>query len=256
MRTLITPVRILRDNYVWLLAGDASPRVAVVDPGEAEPVLEHLSRNDQTVEAIVITHHHGDHVAGVGPLVERFGCPVYGPPISGIVDHAVGDGNDVAIGDASGPLRVVSVPGHTLDHVAYLGRGFVLCGDTLFAGGCGRLFEGTPDMMLESLDRLAALPDDTRIVCAHEYTEANLRFAAAVEPENAAIAERQASVRALRSEGRPSVPSTLAVERVTNPFLRTREPAVMAAAARRSGHATAAGAETFAAIRAWKDRFR
>jgi hydroxyacylglutathione hydrolase len=255
MRT-ITPIRILSDNYVWVLGDDQSPRVAIVDPGDARPVVEHLDRNGLTPDAILVTHHHRDHVGGVSALVGRFGCPVFGPSLPGLVDHQVGGGDRVTVADPAVALTVLQVPGHTLDHLAYVGDGFSLCGDTLFAGGCGRVFEGTPEMMQASLDRLAELPDDTRIYCAHEYTEANLRFAAAVEPESRAVARRLAAVRELRQRGLPTVPSTLAEERETNPFLRTRESTVMAAAARFRGWDTAPGEETFAAIREWKDRFR
>lgn len=253
-----TPVPILSDNYAWVLTAEGGDRAVVVDPGQAGPVEEHLRARGLHLAAVLITHHHADHVAGVADLVATWECPVYGPRSAALdfVDRPVADGDRIELGSPEIRLDVLAVPGHTLDHLAYPGPGAVLCGDTLFAGGCGRVFEGTPEMMQASLDRLAELPDDTAVLCAHEYTESNLRFAAAVEPENQAIARRLEVVQAIRRHGRPTVPSTLLEERATNPFLRTRAPAVVDAAASRAGRPVEPGPETFAVIRAWKDGFR
>jgi hydroxyacylglutathione hydrolase len=250
------PVSVLGDNYVWILGVHGSSRAAVVDPGDAGPVLQALRDRELELAAILLTHHHADHSGGVAELAARARVPVYGPAretISG-VDHPVGEGDRI---DAAGtPLEVLEVPGHTAGHVAYRGEGFVLSGDTLFAGGCGRLFEGTPEQMSRSLARLAALAPATSVHCAHEYTVANLRFALLVEPDNGHLHERLAAAELLRREGKPTVPSTIAIERLTNPFLRCSEPAVAAAAARFLGHEPRSEVEVFAAIRGWKDGWR
>jgi len=250
------PVSVLGDNYVWILHGHGSPKAAVVDPGDAGPVLDALRERELELAAILLTHHHADHCGGVAELAPHARVPVYGPAresISG-VDHPVGEADRI---DAAGiPLEVFEVPGHTAGHVAYRGEDLVLCGDTLFAGGCGRVFEGTPEQMSRSLARLAALPASTSVHCAHEYTVANLRFALLVEPKNRALHERLVAAELLRREGTPTVPSTIGIERLTNPFLRCSEPTVAAAAARFLGHEPQGEVEVFAAIRTWKDGWR
>ncbi len=247
------------DNYIWMIR--EGPRAAVVDPGDAAPVHAWLAREGVTLAAILNTHHHPDHVGGNRALVAATGAPVYGPAREAIPgrDHALAEGDRIVVPGIDVALSVLDVPGHTAGHIAYVGNvdGPVLfCGDTLFAGGCGRLFEGTPREMHASLGKLAALDPATRVYCAHEYTLANLAFAAAVEPANAALASRTAAARARRSEGLPTVPSSLADERSTNPFLRAHEPAVRAAAERHAGRALATDVDVFAAVRAWKDGFR
>lgn len=252
----ISPVPAFNDNYIWLLqeAGQA----VVVDPGDAAPVLATLREQDLELAGIVITHHHFDHVGGVADLLATADVPVWGPrnPAIASVTRRLGAGDTVDI--LGREFRVLEVPGHTLDHIAYFHDGdppLLFCGDTLFAGGCGRLFEGTPEVMLDSLKSLAALPPATRVYCAHEYTLANLAFARAAEPDNEALAERQRQARALRDRDQPTVPSTLAVELETNPFLRC-ETAALRTALRAQGRLDGdSGAAIFATVRAWKDNF-
>lgn len=242
------------DNYIWLLR-DARGRALVVDPGDAVPVLDALA--DTPPLAILLTHHHGDHIGGVDALRAAWPeVPVYAPEEARIpqASDRVADGARLAIGDWR--FAVLAVPGHTRSHVAYHGEGLLFCGDTLFSLGCGRLFEGTPAQMHASLARLAALPGDTRVCSAHEYTLGNAAFALAVDPGNPDLRARAAEVRALRASGRPTLPSTLAQERACNPFLRCDAPAVRAAAERHAGHPLADAAAVFATLRAWKDGFR
>lgn len=251
----IVPLPAFEDNYIWALRrGDA---VAVVDPGDAAPVLDFLDQSGARLCAILVTHHHGDHAGGIADLVARQPVPVYGPGRENIdgVDHPVTDGDQVVLVELGADFEVIEVPGHTRGHVAYYRRGVLFCGDTLFGAGCGRLFEGTPAQMQASLARLADLPQDTKIYCAHEYTASNLRFAAAVEPDSIAVQRRLERTAALRAEGRPSLPSTLALELETNPFLRWDAPAVIAAAQARLGRMPVDATEVFAAIRAWKNGF-
>jgi hydroxyacylglutathione hydrolase len=254
----IRPLRAFHDNYIWLIHGpEDARRVAIVDPGDAAPVEAALAERGLELAAILVTHHHGDHTGGIRALLERFDVPVYGPaeePIPGRT-HALQGGDRLDLPALGLSFEVIDVPGHTAGHIAYYGHGALFCGDTLFSGGCGRLFEGTPSQMTASLDRLAALPDSTRIYCAHEYTLANLRFAAAVEPDNRALADYTAQARGLRADDRPTLPSTVGLERSVNPFLRCDEPAVVRAAETHGGRALADRVEVFATVRAWKDGF-
>jgi len=253
------------DNYLWLVLSPDHRRAAVVDPGDAQAIETALASRGLTLDAILLTHHHRDHAGGVLALKARWSCPVYGPQGERIegVDHPLDEGDRVSLAPLDLQLRVIAVPGHTRGHIAYFAEQLddgdppaLFCGDTLFAGGCGRLFEGTPAQMLDSLSRLSALPDATRVYCAHEYTLANLRFAAAVDPENAALQARLAQAQARRARGEPTVPGEMAAERATNPFLRTHLPALRAAAARHLGRAPADASECFGAIRDWKNQFR
>lgn len=242
-----------KDNYIWLLRKGAS--AVVVDPGDARPVLEVLERAGLTLAAILITHHHADHQGGVQGLLAHFPVEVFGPAtesITGLSQPLCG-GETIALPTLGAELQVLAVPGHTLGHLAYYGGGCLFCGDTLFAGGCGRLFEGTPAQMLDSLTLLAGLPGQTAVYCAHEYTEANLRFALTVDSANPVLQQRAAEVAVTRAEGLASVPSTLALELATNPFLRCSEPALVVAAQRRM----AAGdrLSVFTALREWKNVF-
>jgi hydroxyacylglutathione hydrolase len=254
----IDAIEAFSDNYIWWLSNGSE--AAVVDPGDAAPVLARLRAEARKLVAILVTHHHPDHVRGVAALVEATGARVFGPA------HESIPGRDVALEQGASfellgtRFAVLDVPGHTAGHIAYycaqLEPPALFCGDTLFAAGCGRLFEGTPAQMLASLDKLAALPPATRVFCAHEYTLANLRFAAAVDPGSTAVAERLARVIALRQAGRHTVPSTIADELNTNPFLRAGEPALRASVAQRDPRAATDRLASFAALRAWKDGFR
>ena len=229
------PVRAFRDNYIWLVRGRGDrSRVAIVDPGDAAPVIAALDEHDLCPDTVLITHHHPDHTGGLAALRTRYSMPVYGPGSIDGVDHPVSDGDRVTLTGLDLAFAVLAVPGHTLDHIAYVGHGAVFCGDTLFSAGCGRLFEGTAGQMRASLARLRALDDDTQVFCAHEYTLANLAFAAVVEPGNAALADYRRRAVELRSNDRPTLPSRVGLEKQVNPFLRWDRDSVVAAAAART----------------------
>lgn len=251
----IWPIEAFSDNYIWILERDGSPRVTVVDPGDAAPVVAALDERGLEIGAILLTHHHGDHVGGVAELIRQFHPPVYGSSNESVagVDHPVGGGDVIALPDLAIELEVVDLPGHTAGHIGFVGDGLAFVGDTLFAGGCGRVFEGTTEQMHGSLAKLAALPPATKAYCAHEYTLANLRFAMAVEPDNTILTDRLAATEASRADGQPTVPSTIGFELATNPFLRCSEPAVVGAAEDHAGHKLTPGAEVFGVVRAWKD---
>jgi len=245
----------LSDNYIWTLSGDDG-RAIVVDPSEAGPVFAAVDAGLRPV-AILLTHHHPDHIDGAGPLLERFDIPCFAPvdPRIACATRRVSEGDTFDIPEMGLHFSTLEVHGHTRTHVAYHGAGAVFCGDTLFSLGCGRLFEGTPAQMMASLDKLAALPGDTKVCCGHEYTLSNGAFASVVDPDNAALRERIAQARAARERGESSLPSTIASERACNPFLRVDTPAVRAAVETHEGAACADRVETFAALRRWKDGF-
>jgi len=251
----IIPLPAFKDNYIWTLR--AGKNAAVVDPGEAGPVKKYLAREGLSLVAILATHHHPDHVGGIAELVAMANVPVFGPkgePIPALT-HPVGQGDNVEIPALKAEFSVLDIPGHTRAHVAYYGLESLFCGDTLFACGCGRVFEGTAEQMLASLSKLAALPDATKVYCGHEYTLANIKFARAVDPDNRLLAAREERAKALRAAGRPTLPSTLGEERATNPFLRCAEPVVVESANKYLGSRAADPARVFAAIREWKNRF-
>jgi len=251
----IVPLPAFQDNYIWTLRQGGL--AAVVDPGEARPVKEYLAREGLRLVAILATHHHPDHVGGIAELVAERKVPVFGPkgePIPAMT-HPVGQDDKVEIAELAATFSVLEIPGHTRAHVAYYGLGSLFCGDTLFACGCGRVFEGTPAQMLQSLTKLAALPDETKVYCGHEYTLANIRFARAVDPENTMLAAREARASKQRAAGLPTLPSTLGEERATNPFLRCAEPAVVESANKYLGARASDPVRVFAAIREWKNKF-
>jgi hydroxyacylglutathione hydrolase len=249
----IIPIPAFRDNYIWLIRDGR--KTAVVDAGDATPVLAYLEREKLELCAILCTHHHNDHIGGNRALLSHWSVPVFGPKNETIPGRtqALAEGDAIIVPGVNLALSVLDIPGHTAGHIAFVGDGLVFCGDTLFAAGCGRLFEGTPEQMVSSLDKLAALPDATAVYCGHEYTLENLRFALMVEPGSAALQQRQAREQAKRDEGKPTLPSTIVEERATNPFLRAGTPAVREAAARHSGRALADRVAVFAEIRGWKN---
>jgi hydroxyacylglutathione hydrolase len=250
----IVPVKAFKDNYIWTLRDDR--HAAVVDPGEASPVLAYLESEKLVLTAILATHHHADHVGGVAELLRHARVPVYGPrgePIATLT-QAVSEGDTVNVPELGVSFGVIGIPGHTRAHIAYYGAGALFCGDTLFACGCGRLFEGTAEQMYASLQKLVSLPDDTRVYCGHEYTLANVGFARRVEPGNESLAAREQKTRRLREAGQPTLPSTLGEEKATNPFLRCREPAVIDSANKYLGARVSDPVRVFAAIRDWKNQ--
>ncbi|HLV29407.1 MAG TPA: hydroxyacylglutathione hydrolase [Burkholderiaceae bacterium] len=257
----LLPLPALSDNYIWLFRQDDN--AIVVDPGEAEPVEQYLEQHGLTLQAILLTHHHGDHVGGALALHNRSNAPVYGPAGERlpVCHHRLSEGDTVQLRDFGLTLSVLDVPGHTAGHIAYHGRPasgapMLFCGDTLFAAGCGRLFEGTPQQMLESLSKFRNLPGESLVCCAHEYTLSNLRWALQVEPGNAALQERFAHATELREQGLPTLPSTLALEWETNPFLRTAVTPVAESAAQNAGSALRSEVEVFAQLREWKNNFK
>lgn len=254
----VTPVPAFADNYLWIAHGDVPGRALVVDPGDARAVLEALAGAGLALDTILVTHHHPDHVGGVAELVARTGARVFGPAREQVPVPCtpVRGGSRVELPALGLGFEVIDVPGHTAGHVAYHGHGALFCGDTLFSAGCGRLFEGTPEQMLASLDALAALPDETRVYCAHEYTLANLRFAMTVEPGNPDLQAWQQEAASLRARNLPTIPTTIGREKRVNPFLRARSAGVRRAAEARAGVALGSPVAVFAEIRQWKDGFR
>ena len=251
----IHSVPAFRDNYIWILE-DGRHAVAV-DPGDSAPVEDFLAAQGLELAAILATHHHADHVGGLPALVRRWKCPTFGPAreVDAPLDHRLTEGDVITVPALGIELAALDIPGHTAGHIALAGDGMVFCGDTLFTCGCGRLFEGTPAQMVDSLAKLAKLPTGTRVYCGHEYTMANIRFAEAVEPGNRKLAERKARDAARRERGEPTVPATIAEELATNPFLRCGEPEVVASAERHAGRKLKTPIEVFAEVREWKNNF-
>lgn len=255
----IIPLPAFRDNYIWLIHDGR--HAAVVDPGDAAPVEKFLVAQGLTLAAVLITHHHPDHVGGLPSLLARHTVPVYGPARESIdgVDHPVREGDTVFIDALGLTLDVLDVPGHTAGHVAYHAAtpapGSLFCGDTLFSAGCGRLFEGTPAQLASSLAKFAALPEATRVYCTHEYTLSNLAFARAAEPGNAQRDAYAKRCEALRAAGKPTLPTSIAIEKAVNPFLRCSQPGVIDAVTVHGGVRPVDAVGCLAALRAWKDVF-
>jgi hydroxyacylglutathione hydrolase len=255
----VTSVKAFADNYIWLIhAPNDAQQVVAVDPGDARPVEQTLAERKLTLAGILITHHHADHVGGVVDLLRRRSAPIFGPAGEAVPgDPALlREGDDAVFKDLGLRFDVLDVPGHTSGHIAYVGHGAVFCGDTLFSGGCGRLFEGTAEQMSGSLAKLASLPEETLVYCAHEYTVSNLKFGLAVEPENEAAARYFAECSARRARDEATVPSDIRRERNVNPFLRCDRQTVKQAAERRAGRRLQSEPEVFAVIRQWKDGFK
>ncbi|QJR11652.1 Hydroxyacylglutathione hydrolase [Usitatibacter rugosus] len=252
----IHAVPAFQDNYLWLM--EDGGKAAVVDPGDAQPIEAALAERGLELTAILTTHHHGDHVGGVEALAARWKCPIFGPAGESIprITRKLVESDTIEVPGLGETFSVLDVPGHTAGHIAYVGDGVAFVGDTLFACGCGRLFEGTAEQMAHSLGKLSKLPAATRAYCAHEYTMANIKFAEAVEPGNARLHARHAADAAKRSRGEPTVPSTIGEELATNPFLRCTEPEVVASAERHAGKRLGDAVAVFAEIRAWKNTFR
>lgn len=256
---LIHPIPAFTDNYIWAIHCQQSNSVCVVDPGDAEPVIKYLQDNQLSLTDILITHHHPDHVGGLDKLIQLYEPLVYGPESSGIrgISSYVSEGDVVELFETS--LSVLEVPGHTLDHLAYFSENIdtpvLFCGDTLFAAGCGRLFEGTAEMMQQSLRKLTSLPDNTLVYCTHEYTMANLKFAIAADPHNQELKTRQDNEQQKRNHHKPTLPSNLALELKTNPFLRCESIGVSSAVGQHFAESYQTPLDTFTALRRWKDNF-
>ncbi len=254
----LTALPAFSDNYIWMI--DDGHRAIVVDPGEPGPVFAALDDRGLELAAILVTHHHADHVGGVDALRSRLTGPVFGPAHEKVPQPCIGLQQGQRCEALGLGFEVIDVPAHTAGHIAFFcaqgaGAPIVFCGDTLFSAGCGKLFEGTAAQMHSSLGKLAALPDDTRVCCGHEYTLSNLRFARAVEPANGAIPPYVAQCEVLRAEGRPTLPSAIGRERQVNPFLRCAEAAVIEAALAH-GAVSRDGSDVLAALRTWKNEFR
>lgn len=258
----VHPLPAFQDNYLWVIHDGR--HAAVVDPGDAVPVIDYLQAHHLQLVAIICTHHHADHIGGVEPLLDHLQLqgkiPVYGPANERIParTRALREGDQIVVPLLDLTFKILDVPGHTAGHIAYIGHGMLFCGDTLFACGCGRLFEGTAEQMTASLTKLKNLPAQTKVFCAHEYTMANIAFAEAVEPTNADLKLRKTFSAAKRQRNLPTVPSTIQLELATNPFLRWDQPAVQAAAARRLNRDIGPApppALVFGAIREWKNNF-
>ncbi len=249
----LTPLPAFEDNYIWVLHDDR--HAVAVDPGDPAPLIAFLDAHRLRLTAVLITHHHRDHTGGNTRLRQRYDCAIHAPDNPRIPDvtHVLHGGDSLDLAEPELHFEVLATPGHTLDHISYVGHGSLFCGDTVFGCGCGKLFEGSPAMMAASLDAILALPDTTRVCCAHEYTLSNIDFAKTIDGSNPALLERERADRALRAQNRPTLPSTLALEKATNPFLRFHDDDMRGFAARYLNRPHPGPAEVFGAIRAAKD---
>lgn len=250
MTLAVTALSALQDNYIWLIKN--AEETVIVDPGESGVVIDYLKKNKLRATAIFITHHHFDHTDGINELVAEYNIPVYGPQLNPIPHCSEIKGNSIKI--LGNNFSVLAVPGHTLDHIAYYGHNMLFCGDTLFAAGIGRIFEGTAEQMYTSINKIKQLEKETIIYPAHEYTKNNLIFALEVEPNNIALQQRWQKISAMPARN-ITLPTDLATEMATNPFLRTKEPSIIIAVKRHFNQQPNSDKETFAMLRAWKDNF-
>lgn len=251
----IFPIEALNDNYIWAIIHPAINKCIIVDPGDAAPVINFLEHRQLQIDSILITHHHWDHVDGLPTLIKRHTVKIYGPANDQIqcLDFRLTEGSKVVFDEFNLTFSILDVPGHTLGHITFYNDTIAFTGDTLFTGGCGKLFEGTAKQMYQSLEKLRQLPPSTHIYCGHEYTQANLKFAETVEPHNQALQQRIQLTTSRREQHLPTVPSTLALELETNPFLRCNEPSVVQAAERKAGKALTSPEEVFSVLREWKN---
>ena len=261
----VTAINAFNDNYIWALSNETSDNannLVLVDPGDAIACIEHIEKHQHVLSAILITHHHHDHVGGIAKLLhyaseKNWSVKVYGPANEKIdhLDITLIENDQVSLPEINGQFSVLDLPGHTKGHIAYVNPEMVFCGDTLFSGGCGRLFEGTPAQMLQSLTKLSNLPEKTFVYCAHEYTQANLSFALAVEPENTQLQEYATKVNDLRANGLSSIPTNIGLEQQINPFLRCNQASVKLSAQTHAKQILNDPTAVFATIRSWKDNF-
>ena len=251
------PIPAFSDNYIWLIHDTTLQRGLIVDPGDAKPVIDYLVQQNIQLDAILITHHHHDHTGGVQNLLKHANVPVYGPKNSqfDLISHTLCENDQINTSVGNLSFKIIETPGHTRDHIAYFDGKRLFCGDTLFLGGCGRLFEGSAEQMLTSLSKLASLPDSTEVYCAHEYTLANLAFAIQLEPDNNTLTDRFAEVTKLRKTSHVSVPALLSLEKATNPFLRAHTDSLKASVEKITQRTLSDSLAVFSAVRTMKDRF-
>ena len=253
----IFPVPAFNDNYIWTIVHPEKHMAVIIDPGQAKPVLDLLEKQNLNVAAILLTHHHWDHINGVEGILQKCPAPVYGPAKSFLpfCNRPVVGGETITIPEAELHFNVLEIPGHTLDHVAYQGHKWIYTGDTLFSGGCGRIFEGSPDQFYNSLQKLASLDPETQIYCGHEYTAKNLKFAEVVEPDNPKLKQRIIETYYKVNQNQPTLPSNIQIELDTNPFLRCNQATIQQRVEEYVGYAITDVLAVFVALRYWKDKF-